>query len=82
MQSVYVVPAERGRGVYRRLYRYVQRLAAQKRSVVGFRLYVDHHNARARRVYRSLGMNETRYRVFEQLKPGIRFFTRARKSRR
>ena len=81
VQSVYVLPAERGRGVYRRLYRYVLRLASRQRSVVGFRLYVDHDNARARRVYRALGMTETRYRVFEQLKPGIRFFTPARQSR-
>jgi ribosomal protein S18 acetylase RimI-like enzyme len=82
VQSVYVVPEHRGRGVYRQLYRHVQRLAARHRSVVGFRLYVDHDNARARRVYRSLGMKETRYVVFEQLKPGIRFFTPARKRRR
>ncbi len=82
VQSVYVLPEHRGRGVYRRLYRHVQRLAARQRSVVGFRLYVDHDNARARRVYRSLGMKETRYAVFEQLKPGIRFFTPARKRRR
>jgi ribosomal protein S18 acetylase RimI-like enzyme len=81
MQSVYVLPAHRGRGVYRRLYRHVQRLAAARRSVVGFRLYVDHDNARARRVYRSLGMKATRYVVFEHLKPGIRFFMPARKSR-
>ena len=81
VQSVYVLPEHRGRGVYRRLYRHVQRLAARRRSVVGFRLYVDQGNARARRVYRALGMNETRYAVFEQLKPGIRFFTAARKPR-
>jgi ribosomal protein S18 acetylase RimI-like enzyme len=74
VQSVYVLPEHRGRGVYRRLYRHVQRLAARRRSVVGFRLYVDHDNTRARRVYRSLGMQETRYAVFEQLKPGVRFY--------
>ena len=74
VQSVYVLPAHRGRSVYRRLYRHIQRLAARRRSVVGFRLYVDHDNARARRVYRSLGMKETRYAVFEQLKPGVRFY--------
>ncbi len=74
VQSVYVLPEHRGRGVYRRLYRHVQRLAARRRSVVGFRLYVDHDNTRARRVYRSLGMKETRYAVLEQLKPGVRFY--------
>jgi ribosomal protein S18 acetylase RimI-like enzyme len=74
VQSVYVLPEHRGRGVYRRLYRHVQRLAARRRSVVGFRLYVDHDNARARRVYRSLGMKQTRYAIFEQLKRGVRFY--------
>jgi len=49
-------------------------MSERRRSVVGFRLYVDHDNARARRVYRSLGMKETRYAVFEQLKPGVRFY--------
>src|SRR5690349_24342627 len=72
VQSVYVRPDHRGRGVYGHLYRHVQRLAARRRRVVGFRLYVDHDNRRARKVYRALGMQETRYRVFEELKPGVR----------
>ena len=81
IQSVYVRPDYRGRGVYAQLYRYVQRLAARRRRVVGFRLYVDHDNRRARKVYRALGMQETRYRVFEELKPGVRFFRAAAKRR-
>src|SRR5919204_1727741 len=68
IQSVYVRPDCRGRGVYGRLYRFVQRLAARRRSVVGFRLYVDRDNRRARATYRGLGMEETRYLVFERLK--------------
>jgi GNAT superfamily N-acetyltransferase len=79
IQSVYVQPEWRGRGIYRRLYRFVQRLAARQRAVVGFRLYVDRGNRRARAVYRALGMEETRYVVFEQLKRGIRFFTPKRR---
>jgi ribosomal protein S18 acetylase RimI-like enzyme len=81
IQSVYVRPEYRGRGVYGGLYRYVQRLAGQRRRVVGFRLYVDHDNRRARKVYRTLGMEETRYRVFEELKRGVRFFRPAVKRR-
>jgi len=82
IQSVYVRPECRGRGVYGRLYRFVQRLAARRCSVVGFRLYMDRDNRRARAAYRALGMRETRYLVFEQLKSGVRFFSPASGRRR
>lgn len=74
IQSVYVRPEYRRRGVYTRLYRHVQELAASDPSVCGFRLYVEGENAQAQSVYRKLGMRETHYRVFEELKPGVRFY--------
>jgi ribosomal protein S18 acetylase RimI-like enzyme len=74
IQSVYVRPEHRRRGVYRRLYRHVQELAAADNSVCGFRLYVERENADAQAVYRRLGMGETHYRVYEELKPGVRFY--------
>jgi ribosomal protein S18 acetylase RimI-like enzyme len=74
IQSVYVRPEWRRRGVYKRLYRHVQELAAQDPAVCGFRLYVERENAGAQDTYRSLGMRETRYLVFEELKPGVRFY--------
>jgi ribosomal protein S18 acetylase RimI-like enzyme len=74
IQSVYVRPEFRRRGVYRRLYRHIQRLARKDRRVCGFRLYVERENRRAQKTYRSLGMEKTRYLVFEELKPGIRFY--------
>jgi ribosomal protein S18 acetylase RimI-like enzyme len=74
IQSVYVKPAFRRRGVYRRLYRHLQSLARRKRAVCGFRLYVEKENRRAQATYRASGMGETRYLVFEELKPGVRFF--------
>jgi GNAT superfamily N-acetyltransferase len=74
IQSVYVRPEFRRKGVYKRLYRYVQRLAAKRRSVCGFRLYVERGNRRAKAAYRAAGMRQTGYLVFEQLKPGIRFY--------
>jgi ribosomal protein S18 acetylase RimI-like enzyme len=74
IQSVYVRPEYRRQGLYRRLYQHVQELAARDPAVCGFRLYVERENRRAQATYRTLGMNETRYLVFEELKPGVRFF--------
>ena len=73
IQSVYVRPAWRRRGIYKRLYRHVQELAAKDPAVCGFRLYVERQNKQAQNTYRRLGMKETHYLVFEELKPGVRF---------
>ena len=40
----------------------------------GFRLYVERENSAAQAAYAALGMKETRYFVFEELKPGVRFY--------
>ena len=74
IQSVYVRPEFRRRGIYKALYRRVQELAAQDPGVCGFRLYVERENSPAQSTYRALGMKETRYLVFEELKPGVRFY--------
>jgi ribosomal protein S18 acetylase RimI-like enzyme len=81
IQSVYVRPEYRRRGVYKQLYRYLRQLAAGERAVCGFRLYVERSNRRAQATYRASGMERTHYLVYEQLKPGVRFFTAARKPR-
>lgn len=73
VQSVYVRPQQRRQGVFRRLYQHVQDLAAADPTVCGFRLYVEKNNAPAQRTYASLGMEQTHYVVFEQLKSGIHF---------
>jgi ribosomal protein S18 acetylase RimI-like enzyme len=74
IQSVYVRPEVRRQGVYKLLYHHVQKLAANDPAVCGFRLYVERENARAQATYQALGMKETRYLVFEELKPGVRFY--------
>ena len=74
LQSVYVRPALRRQGVYKELYRHVQELAANDPAACGFRLYVERENRHAQTAYRALGMIETRYCVFEELKPGVRFY--------
>jgi ribosomal protein S18 acetylase RimI-like enzyme len=78
IQSVYVRPGFRRQGIYSRMYRHVQALAAKDRAVCGFRLYVERHNRRAQATYGAAGMLRTHYLVFEALKPGVRFFTRQR----
>ena len=74
IQSVYVRPESRRRGIYKALYRHVQDLAASDPAVCGFRLYVERDNSAAQGVYAALGMKATRYLVFEELKPGVRFY--------
>ena len=36
-------------------------------GVCGLRLYVEHENTGAQATYRALGMEETHYKLFEQL---------------
>ncbi len=74
IQSVYVRPEARRQGIYRRLYRHVQEMAAKDSTVCGFRLYVERENNRAQATYEALGMKKTAYLVYEELKPGVRFY--------
>ena len=67
IQSVYVKPEWRRRGVYRRLYEHVKTLAAAQGSVRGFRLYVEKENVTAQQTYQSLGMRESDYLLYEEI---------------
>ena len=66
IQSVYVAPTARGRGVFRALYEHAKR-EAQAQGAGGLRLYVDVTNRRAQAVYAALGMKGDHYRVFEDM---------------
>lgn len=66
IQSVYIRPQFRGRGVYGLMYEFVKSSAAESGGICGFRLYVERDNARARRVYEKLGMNESHYVMYEE----------------
>jgi len=74
IQSVYVEPASRRQGVYRRLYDFIRELVQADPGVCGFRLYVEKENAVAQKTYGSLGMAQTDYLLYEELKPGVRYF--------
>jgi GNAT superfamily N-acetyltransferase len=68
IQSVYVAPEARRRGVYAGLYEYLQELAHRDSNIRGIRLYVDHRNTTAQQVYERLGMDGEHYRLFEWMK--------------
>lgn len=65
VQSVYVRPDHRRRGVFRALFRHVV-AAAEAEGSPAVRLYVEEHNAAARATYASLGMGPTGYLVLER----------------
>ncbi|MBN2414697.1 GNAT family N-acetyltransferase [bacterium] len=69
IQSVYVLPEFRRRGVYRRLYAEVKRLAAAADDCCGFRLYVEKENSPAQKTYEALGMAPCPYIMYEEARP-------------
>ena len=65
IQSVFVLPEWRRRGVFRALYDHVERLARESTGVCGLRLYVEATNVTAQRTYARCGMVDAGYRVME-----------------
>jgi ribosomal protein S18 acetylase RimI-like enzyme len=86
IQSVYVRPSHRRRGLYRLLHDHVRALAAKDPEVYGLRLYVERQNRAARSTYEAIGMEETPYRLYEEAtrrarplpRPGLRSAARPR----
>lgn len=66
IQSVYVAPHARRRGLYAALHNAVL-AEARAAGAGGLRLYVDARNTSAQAVYASMGMDGAHYRVFEQM---------------
>ena len=65
IQSVYVLPSHRRRGIFTRLYQAVKTMAEAREDICGLRLYVEQNNAVAQSTYESLGMDETHYDMYE-----------------
>lgn len=65
IQSVYVAPPHRGRGVYRALHQHVVD-EARRHGVFCLKLYVDRDNERAMEAYRAVGMRASHYELWEQ----------------
>jgi ribosomal protein S18 acetylase RimI-like enzyme len=67
LQSVYVSPEYRRRGVFRALFDHLRRKAEADPGVVGLRLYVEEQNSRAHATYERLGLKPGGYFVLEQM---------------
>ena len=66
IQSVYVEPQHRKKGVYKAMYSKVKQMA-QAENVSQVRLYVDKTNTSAQKAYQRLGMDETHYLMYEEV---------------
>ncbi len=66
IQSVYIVPEARGRGIYRQMYEFVKAKAKENGNVSGFRLYVERDNLSAQGVYERVGMAASHYLMYEE----------------
>lgn len=65
IQSVYVLPEYRRRGIYKAMYDKVQEMAVAE-GVSQIRLYVDKENISAQSVYQKLEMEECHYCMYEK----------------
>ena len=68
LQSVYILPEYRRRGIFRKMYDHVKDHVQQDDTVSGIRLYVDTSNEQAHKVYEAVGMDGEHYRLFEWMK--------------
>jgi len=67
VQSVYVIPSFRRRGVFRLMYDKIRNEALGE-GAAGLRLYVETSNERAHRTYEAMGMNGSHYKMYEWLR--------------
>jgi ribosomal protein S18 acetylase RimI-like enzyme len=68
LQSVYVRESHRNKGVFRHMYDNLVTTVQRDPTLRGLRLYVDKTNARAQKVYESMGMDGSHYTVYEWMK--------------
>lgn len=68
IHSVYVKPEHRKKGAFKLLYNHIKSLVETDDSLKGIRLYAETANIHAHKVYKSPGMNNEHYQLFEWLK--------------
>ena len=68
IQSVYILPQFRRKGVYSNMYKHIKKLVLEDENLNGIRLYADKDNKVAHKTYLKLGMNPDHYVTFEWLK--------------
>lgn len=65
-QSVYVIPEQRRKGIFRDMYTFIKE-AAIKENIPGLRLYVEKDNVGAQQTYEAMGMDGEHYKMFEEM---------------
>lgn len=65
IQSVYVSPSYRQKGIFSAMYQYIKLMVEEAEELKGIRLYVDRNNQVAQKVYERLGMNGQHYQLYE-----------------
>lgn len=68
IHSLYVIPKEREKGVFKKMFNFLKSMVEKSPEFIGLRLYVDKKNTSARKVYEKLGMNKDHYLLYEWLK--------------
>jgi ribosomal protein S18 acetylase RimI-like enzyme len=68
IQSVYVLPEFRRKGIYRKMYAHIKSMVLKAPDLNGIRLYADKSNHPAQNTYENLGMNQDHYITFEWMK--------------
>jgi len=66
-QSVFVTPEYRRKGIFRKMYSHIKKLA-EEQDIAGLRLYVDTKNATAQKTYEALGMSSGHYSFYEWMR--------------
>ena len=66
IQSVYVRPEARRRGVFRAIFEHIVESARRQGDVIGLRLYVERENTVAHETYSKMGYEWTSYLVMER----------------
>ena len=66
LQSVYVLPQARRRGIFRALYEHIYQAARRDPEVIGLRLYVERANQVAQQTYLGLGMAWAPYLILQR----------------
>lgn len=67
IQSVYVLPAWRRKGIFKAMYLRI-RNEAEKQGVAGLRLYVETNNYTAQHTYEAMGMQSRHYKMYEWMR--------------
>ena len=66
MQSVYVHPNYRKQGIFNRIFKHIEAIAATNPAIQSLRLYVMKNNQAGLKTYQSVGMSNSGYLVYEK----------------